>query len=144
MSISQKEYGFPVATVIVNVDWLLIVGMFLFLLISLWGRCYYFPRGSYENIEAQRGYLSFETKLKEMKLGFRSRQSKSRSHAVQCYPLCSNQGWLIGLMFFSGLFIFCYSLRGIQASILYLHLLAPFWFVCLLLFVKHSFSNYNM
>lgn len=40
LSISQKEYGFPVIIVTANVDWILTVGMFLFLLVSLRGRCY--------------------------------------------------------------------------------------------------------
>lgn len=36
------------------------------------------------------------------------------------------------VVFSSGLFIFCYSLGGIQALILYLHLLILFCFVCCL------------
>ena len=42
------------------------------------------------------------------------------------------------------IFIFWYKLGGIQASILYIHLLVLFCLVCLLLFIKHRLSNYNV
>lgn len=101
------------------------------LLINLWGRYYYYSYWSFESSEAERDYCPLKWTKKGARLEFRSKQFQQQNWGFSLLYYVLRPG-VTGLIFSSGLFIFCYSLGGIQALILYLHLLILFCFVCCL------------
>ena len=111
--------------------------MLLFLLVSLWGRCY--------NVHlALMKILKHREVIGPLKQSWDPDSGSPREEATLFNAtLCAHTKDDKAHVLFP-VFIFCYDLGGIQASILYIHWLVLFCFACLLLFIKHRLSNYNV